>query len=134
MRGMSHDQDWRLQLDLEQPADLERLVGRVRSPDGFEQDERASLGDEVVLTHDGTRFFAYAMNERALSDAREATEEVLKRDGLRGTISLSHWEEDCHEWRQTDPPAEQSQAHEPVTAKQRHASATSSSETRPAVC
>lgn len=58
MRGMSHDQDWRLQLDLEQPADLERLVGRVRSPDGFEQDERASLGDEVVLTHDGTRFFA----------------------------------------------------------------------------
>jgi hypothetical protein len=101
---MSHDQDWRLQLDLDEAVDLERMIGRVRGADGFEQDERSCLGDEVVLTHDGRTFFAYAMSEQAVRQAREATEAVLCRDGLTGTMRLSHWDEGAHQWLQTDPP------------------------------
>jgi hypothetical protein len=104
MRLMSHDQDWRLQLDLEEPGDLERLIGEVRGTDRFERDERASLGGDVVLTHDGSRFFAYAMSEQALQRARDATQPILHQQGLKGTIRLSHWDEDRREWRQTDPP------------------------------
>jgi hypothetical protein len=98
---MAEDKDWRLQLDLEQPANLERLLEDVRD-DPFEQDARASLGDDVVLTHDGGRFFAYAMTDDALMRAREAIESVLRHDGRTGTLRLSHW--DGSIWQQTDPP------------------------------
>ena len=61
---MSHDQDWRLRLDLDESTDLDGLVGRVRDyADDLEGETRAALSDNVVLTHDGDTFFAGDVGE-----------------------------------------------------------------------
>ena len=135
---MSHDHDWRLQLDLDGAGDLERMVRRVRGTDGFEQDERASLGDEVVLTHDGSTLFAYAMTEQALRQAREATEAVLGQDGRTGTIRLSHWDEGARQWLQTDPPIDEPpierEEGQSYTGQSRHPRSSGRQETRTVAC
>jgi hypothetical protein len=102
---MSHDQDWRLRLDLNEPTDLDGLLGRVRDhPDDLEGETRAALSDDVVLTHDGDTFFAYAVKERAIDDARDAIESVLRNEQRGGAIRVSHWDESLRAWRQVDPP------------------------------
>jgi hypothetical protein len=113
---MSDDQDWRLQLDLAEPADLDELVGRVRDDaDEFERDTRSALSDDVVLTHDGSRFFAYAPSETSLDGARASIESVLRKEQRQATIRVSHWDEDLRTWHQIDPPltaTEEEQARE----------------------
>jgi hypothetical protein len=101
----SDDQDWRLQLDLDEPVDLDGLVDRVRGGSHeFEHDARSTLSDDVVLTHDGSRFFAYAPSETSLDDARRAIESVLRHENRTATIRVSHWDDGLRTWHQIDPP------------------------------
>lgn len=103
---MSEDQDWRLEVELD-VADtrgtLDRVMGRVRHPN-ITDEARAAVSHEVVVTHDGKRLFAYAATEVALSQARGAIEGVLRHDGVKSSIRVSHWDDDLDTWRQTDPP------------------------------
>ena len=111
---MSDDQDWRLQLDLDEATDLDGLVSRVRSGEHeFERDTKHALSDDVVLTHDGSRFFAYAPSESSIDGARDAIESVLQHERRKATIRVSHWDDGLRAWRQTEPPltsAEEQQA------------------------
>jgi hypothetical protein len=113
---MSEDQGWRLKAELD-TADtrgaLDRVLGRLRGPNVVE-DVTAAVSHDVVITHDGKLLFAYADTESVLAAARTAIEAVLRRDGVKASIRVSHWDEQLDEWRQTDPPltAEQEQAHE----------------------
>jgi hypothetical protein len=136
---MSDDQDWRLQLDLDEPVDLDRLVGRVRGDaEEFERDARGSLAEDVVLTHDGSRFFAYAPSETSIDGARNAIESVLRNEQREATIRVSHWDEDLRTWHQIDPPltaAEEGQAQALAEEHIREASAEAAKpETRTVVC
>jgi hypothetical protein len=133
------DQDWRLQLDLDEPADLDGLVGRVRGDaDEFERDTRSTLSEDVVLTHDGRRFFAYAPSETSIDGARGAIESVLRNEQRKASIRLSHWDEDLRTWHQIDPPLtadEEEQARQQAEEHIREASAEESKpETRTVVC
>ena len=105
---MADDEDWRLEAELDseqQTGVLDRILGAARGGDGqAAEDVRAALGNEVVVTHDGRRLFAYAPSEVVLQDARAKIEQVLQRDGLQARIRASHWDEDMDEWVQTDPP------------------------------
>jgi hypothetical protein len=102
---MSRDQDWRLRLDLDESTDLDGLLSRVRDrPEDLEGKARAVLSDDVVLTHDGDTFFAYAANEKAIDNARDAIKWVLRDERRSGAIRVSHWDEDLRAWRQIDPP------------------------------
>jgi hypothetical protein len=101
---MAKDQDWRLRLDLAQPADLEALLADVRDPHTGKREHTPALGEDVVLTHDGNTFFAYAMTAESLQGARERIEATLHQAGLKGVIRLSHWDASSLRWWQTDPP------------------------------
>jgi len=101
---MAKDQDWRLRLDLERPADLEALLADVRAPHAGKPERAAALGKDVVLTHDGNTFFAYAMTAESLRGARERIEAALHEAGLEGVMRLSHWDAGSLHWQQTDPP------------------------------
>jgi hypothetical protein len=136
---MSDDQDWRLQLDLDEPVDLDGLVGRVRGGSHeFERDARSTLSEDVVLTHDGSRFFAYAPSETSLDGARGAIESVLRDEKREATIRVSHWDEDLRTWHQIDPPltaAEEEQTRALAEEHLRQASAEAAKpETRTVVC
>jgi hypothetical protein len=118
MEPQSHeseqDQDWRLEaeLDVEEPGGaLRSLLGRVRGPDVVKELE-ATVPRDVVITHDGTRLFAYAADEQTLAAARRGLEAVLAHDGITARVRVSHWDDELDTWRQTDPPptAEERQA------------------------
>jgi hypothetical protein len=108
------EQDWRLEaeLDVAEPGGaLRSLLGRVRGPDVVKELEDV-VPREVVITHDGTRLFAYAADEPSLAAARRGIEGVLARDGITARVQVSHWDDELETWRQIDPPlsAEQRQA------------------------
>jgi hypothetical protein len=133
------DQDWRLQLDLDETVDLDGLIGRVRGDaDEFERDTRSTLSEDVVLTHDGSRFFAYAPSETSLDGARSAIESVLRREQRKATIRVSHWDEELRSWHQIEPPLtapEEEEAREQAEERLRQASAEAAKpETRTVVC
>jgi len=101
------EQDWRLEAELE-VADargaLHDLVGRLRGPNLVKEIE-ATVPHDVVITHDGKLLFAYAADEATLTAARTAIEGVLRRDGIKASVRVSHWDDELDEWHQTDPPA-----------------------------
>ncbi len=103
---MSEDQGWRLKAELDAVdtrGTLDHLLGRLRGPDVV-REVGAAVPHDVVITHDGKLMFAYAETESVLTAARAAIEGVLRRDGIKASIWVSHWDEQLDEWRQTDPP------------------------------
>ena len=101
------EKDWRLQvapqLDDPKPA-LGELRKRLRGATQAIASASASVADDVVITHDARRLFAYAASESALAAARVAIETALREQSLAAAISVSHWDEQLFDWRQTDPP------------------------------
>ena len=114
---MPEDQDWRLVAELDEPEDhqglLDRVLGRVRDEYGKAADEaQAGAGEGVVITHDGSRLFAYADSEVALASARAGIASACEHHGFTAKYVVSHWADDLDSWRQVDPPetAEQAEA------------------------
>lgn len=103
---MSADQDWRLQVNLD-VADVrgaaDHLIRRLHRPNALE-DVGEAVPHDVVITHDGKLLFAYATSQATLAAARGAIEDVLRRDELRASLRMSHWDDELDTWRQTDPP------------------------------
>jgi hypothetical protein len=100
------EQDWRLEIELDVPdaaPALHGLIARLRGRERLKEIE-AKVPNDVVITHDGRRLFAYAADERALSAARGAIEQALRGDGIRTSVRLSRWDDQLDAWRQTDPP------------------------------
>ncbi len=77
-------------------------------PDEVYESLRQELAEEVVLTHDDSKFFLYAMSEPQLRDARELVE-AATRAAERPRIS--RWDQDLGVWLQVDPPLTDQQAH-----------------------
>jgi hypothetical protein len=103
---VSEDQDWRLKAELEiedRRSALDRVVGRVREPDVIKEVGEA-VPHDVMITHDGNLLFAYAATKVALTSARGSIEAVLRRDGIKASVYVSHWDEDLDRWLQVDPP------------------------------
>jgi hypothetical protein len=99
------DQDWRLELRLERAdhSRLDRVLASTGRGEGRPaEDAQAAVGDDVAVTHDGARIFAYANSEASIRAARQAINAALEADGIAAEDRISHWEED--EWAQVDPP------------------------------
>jgi hypothetical protein len=103
---MSEDQDWRLKAELDaedRRITLDHLLGRVRGPDVVEEVGEA-VPHDVAITHDGNLLFAYAASRASLTTARRAIEAVLRSDGVKANVYVSHWDERFDEWLQVEPP------------------------------
>jgi hypothetical protein len=103
---VSEDQNWRLKAELDaedRRGALDHLLGRVRGSD-VAKEIGAAVSHDVAITHDGKLLFAYAASESTLTTARRAIEAVLRRDRLKASIIVSHWDERFDEWLQIDPP------------------------------
>jgi hypothetical protein len=108
---MADEQDWRLKVELDASVETRggvgHLFGHLRGgggdPDVVHELESA-VPHDVVLTHDGKLLFAYASDEAAIAATRRAIEGVLARESMKGSIFVSHWDDELDSWRQTDPP------------------------------
>jgi hypothetical protein len=98
------DEDWRLQVDLAGSTNPKHLLRELRNPGAAQGTPRAPVGDDVVLTHDGSTLFAYAASEDSLNATRRAIETALSGGGNGATMRTSHWEQARLTWHQTDPP------------------------------
>jgi hypothetical protein len=101
------DRDWRLVAELgPEPGRgaLHALVERLHDPRVL-ADARAAVSDEIVITHDGSRLFAYASGRAAIEQARTAIAAVLAQDGTKAQLALSHYSSDVDEWVDPDAPA-----------------------------
>jgi hypothetical protein len=108
--------DWRLEAELHvahPPGTLGEVVGRFRGPDPV-QDAKRSVPEDVVITHDSRKLFAYAASQEQLMAARRAIEQALRDDGIGATVRVSRWDEKIDRWHQVDPPlvGEQERAQE----------------------
>jgi hypothetical protein len=100
------EKDWRLQATLDAPArggSSPSLIERLRGH-GVDDELRAAVPHDVVVTHDGDKLFAYAASEALLAQAREAIEQTLREDGITASIRVSDWDDDLDAWRQVEPP------------------------------
>jgi hypothetical protein len=101
------DRDWRLSGELDGQRQghgvLHGFVERMRDP-AVLGEARAAVGEDVVITHDGNRLFAYAGGRRAIEDARAALQAVLARDGLAATLTLTHFSPELDDWVDPDAP------------------------------
>src|SRR5271165_648702 len=70
MRTMAKDQDWRLRLDLEHPADLEALLADVQDSTAGKREDAPALAKDVVLTHDGKHVLRVCDDPRSPFRAR----------------------------------------------------------------
>jgi len=117
------ERDFRLRVALE-TADggraLRALFARFRGS-AIDREIEAKVSREVVITHDGRLLFAYAADRAALDTARRAIEEVLRADGLRASMDVSHWDERIDAWRQIDPPPPTTQEQQAADAAERDA-------------
>lgn len=99
---MPDDQDWRLKADLDvenKAGALSHLLRSIRSGE-----VGAEVPDDVAITHDDNLLFAYAASKAAMTTTRAVIEAVVRRDGVKAIINVSHWDEDLDEWVQVDPP------------------------------
>jgi hypothetical protein len=99
--------DWRLRCELriaEPRPVLGRLVERLRDAEVVDE-LRASVSDQVVITHDGSRLFAYAADRVAIERARAAIESVLAREGIEARLLLSRFSAELDEWVDPERPA-----------------------------
>lgn len=96
----SEQHDWRLEADLQPGQSLNDLLERLR---GHSQIGPA-MPEDVVLTHDGQRLFAYAATRQDSDAAKHALEAALTRDGLAASVLSSHWDPQYDRWLQIDPP------------------------------
>lgn len=104
-RRKSDDQDWRLQLDLDDSTDVGIVLDKVRaSPHGDDCHLPGLLGDDVVVTHDDGRIFVYAASKDSLDQARVILESALIDRSLSACVRASHWDEQLRIWRQLEPP------------------------------
>ncbi len=133
------EEEWRLRLDFHASTDLDGFLRRLRDPSAdFEEDPGSALGDHVVLTHDGSTFFAYTSSERALANARGTIESALREEHRHADVRVSYWDETQHDWLQTDPlltPEEQEEQARATDERETRANrANTKPETRSVVC
>lgn len=98
---MADDQNWRLRADpgtAEAERSAEDLLGRVRGHDGAEGSD-PDVPSDVVITHDGSRLFAYAASEAAIGVVRSA----VQFHAPQASIVISHWDDQLDEWLQVEP-------------------------------
>jgi hypothetical protein len=82
---------------------LAELLARLRGRH-VANEIQAIVPQDVVITHDGRRLFAYAADERALSATRRAIEGALRAEDVAAQVRVSRWDDELDLWRQTDPP------------------------------
>lgn len=104
-RKKSDDQDWRLQIDLDDPTEAGIVLHKVRvDPHAEDHHAPSLLGDDVVVTHDDGRIFVYAATKDSLDAARGVLESVLPGSHGSACVRASRWEEQLRIWRQIEPP------------------------------
>jgi hypothetical protein len=107
------DDDWRLQVDLEDEGISGKTADALRSGE-LEHDLKADLGSRVIVSNEGERIFLYAGERDQLDRAQVAIQKFLDEKGWQAKLELRHWHPVAEDWEDPDAP-------EPTTDAERAA-------------
>lgn len=97
------DDDWRLQIDLDDDGVSGKVADLMRSEE-LERELAIDLKDAVIVSHEGERIFLYAATREPLDMVRGKVEEFLGSEGWEAEIQLRHWHPVADEWEDPESP------------------------------
>ena len=89
--------DWRVELDVEDHDALHRALDRLRER-GVARDARHRLGEDVVISVDAERIFAYAQTQQGARDAARVLAELAQDHHLTAHTTIAHWDAAAERW------------------------------------
>jgi hypothetical protein len=95
------DDDWRLQIDLDDPGIGGEVADQLRSAE-LDHDLALDVDRRVIVSHEGARIFLYAGDREQLDRARPAIEKFLDAKGWEAKLDLRHWHEVAEDWEDPD--------------------------------
>jgi hypothetical protein len=91
------DDEWRVEIDLDDEDHGYRLGERLRAHD-LDDEVRERLGRRVIVTRDGPKVFLYATDEESARVAERVARELLEADRLTARITVTRWDPEAEEW------------------------------------
>jgi hypothetical protein len=98
--------DWRIRIELQEPADAHGLLARLGLELDAEADELAHAleGRQLVVSHDGDEVFVYASTGFEAERARTVVESELATEGLAAEVGpVEHWLHEEERWDDEPP-------------------------------
>lgn len=95
------DDDWRLQIDLDDQGIAASLADHLRASE-LEHELKADLAHRVILSHEGKRIFLYAGTREQIEPARDLVVRVLGEKGWKAELELRRWHPVAEEWEDPD--------------------------------
>jgi hypothetical protein len=107
------DDDWRLQIDLDDPGASGEIADHLRAAE-LEHELETDFDKRVIVSHEGERIFLYSGTRDQLDRARDVIQKFLAEKGWQAKLELRHWHEVAEDWEDPD-------AAEPTTAAEKEA-------------
>ena len=123
---MTADEDWRVEVEVGAHGPARRLLERIHER-RVAREAHERLGDDVSISVDAHKMFAYAPDERSAREAAAVLEELATREGLEPAVSISRWHPVEERWEAPEVPlprteAERQAEHDRRQARERAAS------------
>ena len=91
-------EDYRVEVDLDDEAHGFPLRERLRALN-LDDEARHRLGENVLVTRDGARIFAYTSTEEQAREAERVIRELLADEQLTADVAVTRWHPVAEEWR-----------------------------------
>jgi hypothetical protein len=91
------DQEWRVEINLDDEAHGYSLGERLRSHD-LDDHARERLGSGAIVTREGPRLHVYTTSLAAAREAERVLRELIEADRLTADISVTVWDEERDAW------------------------------------
>jgi hypothetical protein len=95
--------DWRVTIDFDDEGDGTQLSEWLLAV-SLEGEERASLGDRVVVSRDGPRVFLYSDSEAPAREVLRTIEARVAQEGLAASTRLERWHPVEQAWKEGSIP------------------------------
>ena len=89
--------DWRVELDVAGHGGVRHVLERVRER-AVAREARQGLGDDIVVTVDDDRLYAYADSEARAQEAEARLRELAAEHGLEASATIARWHPGEQRW------------------------------------
>jgi hypothetical protein len=101
--SVTNDDEWRVEVDLEEEEHRFTFSERIRALD-LDDEARKRLGGSVTVTRDGPHLFLYATSEEGVREAERVARKLLEAEDVSGTLRVTRWHPDAEEWLDASVP------------------------------
>ena len=91
------DQEWRLEVDLDDERHGYSLGERLRAHD-LDDEARKRLASGVIVTRDGPRLYVYTTSAAAAREAERVVRELVEAERLTAELRVTVWDEERDAW------------------------------------